>query len=338
MYLGGHPASLSRAAARSVRGRHDLAAGRGAQDLIKDNFIREGLGASSCDDASVSGMVRSLHNRFSHYFTPRENKLFKESTSGEFSGVGMTVVERKRGLQVAGVFKGSPAKRAGIGPGDVITKVNGDVDRGRAKRRCDGQDQGQAGHIRAAHGRPQGRRHPHAARATGRGSRCPVAAGRLGDGRRTRKSGRRPAVVVHLRIPRGAAAGDRAAPEARSGRVRAGPARQRRRAAGRGGAGSSLFVPDGVIVTTDGPDAPAAVFRATGETVDAQAGGGAGGPQHRERVRDRHRGAARAPGRAGGRAAHVRQGSLRPGVRSLQRRVPSTWSSGSYFTPPAARI
>jgi carboxyl-terminal processing protease len=37
----------------------------------------------------------------------------------------MTVVERKRGLLVAGVFKDSPAKRAGIRPGDLITKVNG---------------------------------------------------------------------------------------------------------------------------------------------------------------------------------------------------------------------
>ena len=37
----------------------------------------------------------------------------------------MTVVERPRGLLVAGVFKGSPAERAGIRPGDLITAVNG---------------------------------------------------------------------------------------------------------------------------------------------------------------------------------------------------------------------
>ena len=76
-------------------------------------------------DASLRGMVRSLNSRFSHYFTPRENELFRQATSGEFSGVGMTVVEHPRGLRVAGVFDDSPAKRAGIRPGDVITKVNG---------------------------------------------------------------------------------------------------------------------------------------------------------------------------------------------------------------------
>ncbi len=70
-------------------------------------------------------MVRSLNSRFSYYFTPKENQLFRESASGQFSGVGMTVVERPRGLLVAGVFDGSPAKRAGIRPGDLITAVNG---------------------------------------------------------------------------------------------------------------------------------------------------------------------------------------------------------------------
>jgi carboxyl-terminal processing protease len=70
--------------------------------------------------------VRALHDRFSHYFTPKESRLFEDSLQGQFSGVGMTVREHKRGLLVVGVFKDSPARRAGIRPGDVITAVNGD--------------------------------------------------------------------------------------------------------------------------------------------------------------------------------------------------------------------
>ena len=50
---------------------------------------------------------------------------------------------------------------------------------------------------------------------------------------------------------------------------------------------SSLFVPDGVIVTTEGRTRPKRVFDATGRRDHAQAGRGAGRPRHRERVRDR---------------------------------------------------
>jgi carboxyl-terminal processing protease len=77
-------------------------------------------------------MVRALHDRFSHYFTPKETKLFRESVNGEFSGVGMSVREHKRGLLVVGVFKRTPAQQAGIRAGDVITGVNGDSIAGEA--------------------------------------------------------------------------------------------------------------------------------------------------------------------------------------------------------------
>src|SRR6185503_17843710 len=102
-----------------------------ATDVIEDNFYRR-VRESRLRDGSLSGMVRSLHNRFSHYFTPAEYRLFQESTSGQFSGVGLTVIERPRGLLVAGVFDGSPADRAGIRPGDLITAVNGKSIAGRS--------------------------------------------------------------------------------------------------------------------------------------------------------------------------------------------------------------
>ena len=69
--------------------------------------------------------MRSLHSRFSAYFTPKENKLFREAIDASFSGAGMTVNEIKRGLVVTSVYPGTPAKRAGIKPGDEITRVNG---------------------------------------------------------------------------------------------------------------------------------------------------------------------------------------------------------------------
>jgi carboxyl-terminal processing protease len=123
MYLGGHPADLP-GFLRDAFVEESASLNSEAVEVIEDNFTHK-VPRSQLEDSSLQGMVRSLHSEFSHYFTPNENKLFEQSTSGEFSGVGMTVVGRKRGLLIAGVFKRSPAKRAGIRPGDLITKVDG---------------------------------------------------------------------------------------------------------------------------------------------------------------------------------------------------------------------
>ncbi len=65
-------------------------------------------------------------DRFSHYFDPSQLKQFKQSTSGSFSGVGLSVSEVKPGLRVTTVFDDTPApKRAGIREGDVILAVDG---------------------------------------------------------------------------------------------------------------------------------------------------------------------------------------------------------------------
>jgi carboxyl-terminal processing protease len=124
LWLGGHPEDLPQPF-RDVFVENDHALRAELLDDIRDNFYKE-VDTDRLEEASLKGMVRALRDRFSHYFTPKETKLFRESVSGEFSGVGMTVHEHKRGLRVVSVFKGSPAERAGIHKDDVITAVNGE--------------------------------------------------------------------------------------------------------------------------------------------------------------------------------------------------------------------
>jgi carboxyl-terminal processing protease len=123
MYLGGHPTGLPEPL-RDVFVDESASVQAEATDVIEGNYYRK-VSDERLRNASLRGMVRSLGSRFSYYFTPRQNELFRQATSGEFSGVGMTVVERKRGLLVVGVFDDSPAKERGIRPGEVITEVNG---------------------------------------------------------------------------------------------------------------------------------------------------------------------------------------------------------------------
>ena len=109
-------------------GSEDAALSQQAFEVIQDKYF-EDVNGEVLDDASVGGMVRELRrrykDRFSHYFDPKAYALFRESTSGRFSGVGLTVSEVPRGLRVSGVIEDSPAQRAGILEGDFVTAVNG---------------------------------------------------------------------------------------------------------------------------------------------------------------------------------------------------------------------
>ena len=99
-----------------------------AQETIEANYFEE-VERAELDEASISGMVREIKkrydDRFSHYFTADQLKLFEAATSGSFSGVGLTVSEIPKGLRIAAVLPETPAEEAELEEGDVITDVDG---------------------------------------------------------------------------------------------------------------------------------------------------------------------------------------------------------------------
>jgi carboxyl-terminal processing protease len=99
-----------------------------ARQVIEASYFEE-VGGEELDEASIRGMVDELRkrydDRFSHYFDPKQFEEFQNATSGEFSGVGLTVTEVPRGLRVAAVIPDTPAERAGLGEGDLIVGVDG---------------------------------------------------------------------------------------------------------------------------------------------------------------------------------------------------------------------
>jgi carboxyl-terminal processing protease len=100
-----------------------------ARAVIEDNYF-EDPSADVLDQASIRGMIDELRKRyddkFSHYFDPEQAEAFESSTSGRFSGVGLSVTEVPRGLRVARVFPDTPAEREGLEVGDLIVGVNGE--------------------------------------------------------------------------------------------------------------------------------------------------------------------------------------------------------------------
>lgn len=73
------------------------------------------------------GYVASLQDPYSSYYSEEEYKSLRESTEGEYCGIGVMVSQNVyTGLvTVVKVFKDAPADVAGMLPGDIITAVEG---------------------------------------------------------------------------------------------------------------------------------------------------------------------------------------------------------------------
>lgn len=119
-----------------------------AREIIAESYF-EAVDASSLEGMTIKEMVNRLRrrhdDRFSHYFNPKQLRRLNEATTGEFSGVGLTVSEVKRGLRVASALENSPAKEAGIREGDLIVAVDGESIAGQAARVSSAQIKGPPG-------------------------------------------------------------------------------------------------------------------------------------------------------------------------------------------------
>jgi carboxyl-terminal processing protease len=132
VYLGAHPSGLPGFVRDPLVGDGDTRVVREAIERVNDVYYRK-ISKDKLADQSIKGIVASLDDRFSNYFTPAEYKKFNQQQSGEFAGIGVQVTSVKEGLHIVTVYDDSPAKQAGVKVGDVITAVGGAVLKGKAQ-------------------------------------------------------------------------------------------------------------------------------------------------------------------------------------------------------------
>lgn len=75
--------------------------------------------------AAMNGLFESLGDPHTNFFEPVEADQFNLTTRGDFVGIGARLSGDPSGARVAVVFKGSPAEKSGVKPGDTIVEVNG---------------------------------------------------------------------------------------------------------------------------------------------------------------------------------------------------------------------
>jgi len=177
LYLGGHPGGLPNWV-RKAFVENDRAVRDQLIHAIEDSYYKK-VSHGQLEQASLKGIVSSLHDPFSHYLTPTEAKLFRQSLNPAFEGVGMSVRDDKRGLRVAGVFNRSPADRAGIRPDDVIIAVNGHSIAGLPSTVSTGRIKGPAGTFVTLGVLTPGQARPRVLRLKRERIEVPIAAGRM---------------------------------------------------------------------------------------------------------------------------------------------------------------
>ncbi len=100
-------------------------------DLFGDIFERiraqyvEDVDEAALIEAAIDGMLTSL-DPHSSYLSPEDAADMRETTRGEFGGLGIEVTQEEGFVKVVSPIDGTPAAEAGIEAGDFITGVDGE--------------------------------------------------------------------------------------------------------------------------------------------------------------------------------------------------------------------
>ncbi|MFB3920202.1 MAG: S41 family peptidase [Terriglobia bacterium] len=92
--------------------------------VLEQNFMEPLDPDRAVFDGGIRGMLSAL-DPFSNFFDPEQFEQLKQFTQGKARGFGSVLYVSAGKILVLQTAEGSPARRAGLGPGDEIVEVNG---------------------------------------------------------------------------------------------------------------------------------------------------------------------------------------------------------------------
>ncbi len=95
------------------------------KEIIQKNYVEPiDMSGSYIEKAYVEWLVSSLKDPFSEYLNGKELEYFSESLRGNFAGIGAVITSVDDGVVIREVLQDSPAYKAQLKVGDIITMVN----------------------------------------------------------------------------------------------------------------------------------------------------------------------------------------------------------------------
>ncbi len=98
-------------------------------DTLRANYVDpDKIDPELLRSGAIDGLLQALGDPHTIYIDPQSYSLGVDVISGTFEGIGARVEQDPitRAIVIVTPFRGSPAERAGIQPGDVILAVNGE--------------------------------------------------------------------------------------------------------------------------------------------------------------------------------------------------------------------
>lgn len=97
-------------------------------NLLREKFINgKPLDERALMEEAIRGVLKSLDDPYARYLDPEDFEIeTSDRVEGEFSGLGLVIAIKDEKLTVVSPIKGSPADRAGVKAGDVITAIDGE--------------------------------------------------------------------------------------------------------------------------------------------------------------------------------------------------------------------
>ena len=114
---------LVRAANEGANAYKELGLFGDVLELVQSNYV-EPVDTDKLIAAALNGMLTSL-DPHSSYLDPKSYQEMQVETKGEFGGLGMEVTLKDGLVQVVSPIDDTPASRAGLQAGDLITAIDG---------------------------------------------------------------------------------------------------------------------------------------------------------------------------------------------------------------------
>ena len=107
-------------------------------------FYVDSIDAEKSINTAIGAMLDDI-DPYTEYIPAKEQEQFRSMTSGEYGGIGSVIQETDRGVIISDPYEGSPARLAGLRPGDLIVMIDGDSTAGWRSSKVSEHLKGQSG-------------------------------------------------------------------------------------------------------------------------------------------------------------------------------------------------
>ena len=94
-------------------------------DKLVDKYYYGDIDKENMQNLAYMGYLAGLKDPYTEYISPEEYDSFNETSTGNYTGIGVEVTKSGEETVISDIFDGTPAEKAGLLPGDIIKKIDG---------------------------------------------------------------------------------------------------------------------------------------------------------------------------------------------------------------------